>query len=219
MKFTTTIIIASHIPILATVIASAVLYKKLGDALRVFAWFIFLSGFVQFTSLGLCLVLKNNMPLLHFYVAAGLPCLVWFYKKVLGDFVSGAIMRGIIILFLLFTIANSLFIQNIYRFNSNALALESIIIIILALFTFIFFLNDTMKEAGVPDIKSLTWINTGLFVYYLSCLLIFYFGDTILFRFSRDLSRLTWLFHSFFSIVMYTCFFIGLWKRSKSQHS
>jgi hypothetical protein len=217
LNFTNTIIIASHIPILATVIVAARQYKTLGGALRVFAWFIFLSGLIQFTSLGLCLVRKNNMPLLHLYVAAGLPCLVWFYKKVLEDFISGAIMRGIIIFFLLFTIANSLFVQDIYRFNSNALALESIIIIILALFTFIFFLNSTMKETGIRDVKSLTWINSGLFIYYLSCLLIFYFGDTILFRFSKDLSRLTWLFHSFFSIVMYTCFFIGLWKRSKTQ--
>jgi hypothetical protein len=194
-------------------------YKTLGNALKIFAWFVFLSGIVQFTSLGLCLANKNNMPLLHFYVAAGLPFLVWFYKAVLNDFISAKIMWGIIIFFLPLTILNSVFLQDIFRFNSNALALESIIVIILALFTFIFFLNDTMKETGVKDIKSLTWINSGLFIYYLSCLLIFYFGDTIIFRFSKDLSRLTWIFHSFFSIVMYTCFFIGLWKRSKTQHS
>lgn len=158
------------------------------------------------------------MPLLHFYVAAGVPTLVWFYKTIMQEFINASIMWSIAGLFLVFTIINSLFIQNIYHFNSYALVVESIIVIILALFTFIFLLNDTMKETGIPDIKSLSWINTGLFIYYLSCLLIFYFGDAILSRFSKDLSGLTWIFHSFFSVVMYTCFIIGLWKRSKTRH-
>ncbi|MDR3679370.1 MAG: hypothetical protein P4L41_05340 [Flavipsychrobacter sp.] len=211
-----TIVILSHLPILATVVLAALRYGQLSKPLQVFSWFIFLSGAIQFTSLWLCLVSINNMPLLHIYVATGFPCLVWFYKTVLGNFISNRIVWGIAILFLLFSVINSLFVQNIFRFNSNALAVESILIIILALFTFIFFLNDTMMEQGIPNIKSLTWINSGLFIYYLSCLMIFYFGDTILFRLSKDLSRHTWVYHSFFSTVMYICFFAGLWKRSKT---
>lgn len=158
------------------------------------------------------------MPVLHFYVATGFPCLCWFYKTVLQNFISTRIVWWTIVLFLAFTVTNSLAFQNIFRFNSNALALESIIIIIAALFTFIFLLNDTVKEAGLHDINSITWINSGLFIYYLSCLLIFYFGDAILFRLSKNLSGLTWIFHSFFSVLMYTCFLIGLWKRSKTPH-
>jgi hypothetical protein len=156
------------------------------------------------------------MPLLHIYVAAGFPLLVRFYKTVLGNSISSKLLWTVVILFLVFTAINSLYVQDIFRFNSNALVLESVLIIILALFTFIFFLNSTIREAGIHDIKSLTWINSGLFVYYLSCLLIFYFGDTILFCFSKDASRLTWIFHAFFSMTMYTCFLIGLWKRSKT---
>jgi len=217
MSFVNTIIIISHVPILAAVISAALLYSKFGRALKVFSWFIFLSGIIQFTSLAFCYSRQNNMPLLHLYVPAGFACLVWFYKTVLGDLISIRIMWGVIILFLLFTVLNTFLVQHIFEFNSNALVVESICIIILALFTFIFFLNDTVKETGVQDIKSLTWINSGLFIYYLSCVLIFYFGGTLLSRFSKDLGRLTWIFHSFFSIVMYTCFIIGLWKRSKTQ--
>ncbi len=191
----------------------------MGSSLRAFSWFLFLSGAVQFISLGLCYARHNNMPLLHFYVAAGGLLLIRFYKTLLRGFISPRIMWGIGTVFLLLTAANSAFLQPIFRFNSNALALESIIVIILALFTYIFFLNDTMKQTGVPDRRSLTWINSGLFIYYLSCLLLFYFGDTILFRLSRDLSRLTWIFHAFFSTVMYTCFIIGLWMRSSTRSS
>lgn len=218
MTYVDVIIILSHLPILATVILAAYLYHSLGKSLKVFSWFVFLSGVVQFTSLAFCYAGINNMPLLHFYVASGGAMLVWFYKTVLGDFISPRIMWGIIVVFLLFTVINSIFVQDIFRFNSHAMAAESVIIIILALFTYIFFLNDTMKQSGVEDIKGLTWINSGLFIYYLSCLLIFYFGDTILFQLSKDLSRFTWIFHSFFSIVMYICFFVGLWKRSTIRY-
>jgi len=218
MSFVKTVLVISHLPILAAVASALFLYPTLGKALRAFSWFLFLSGAVQFASLWLFLAGKNNMPLLHFYVAAGLPMLLWFYKRVLGNFISSVVIWGIAACFVIFTIINSLFLQDIYRFNSHALTVESVIIIILSLFTFIFFLNTTMKATGIEDRKSLNWINSGLFIYYLSCLLIFYFGDIILFRFSRDTSGITWLFHSFFSIVMYSFFIIGLWKRSKTQH-
>ena len=219
MGFVSTVLIISHLPILVAVISAVFLYPALGKALQAFSWFLFLSGAVQFASLLLFLTGKNNMPLLHFYVAAGLPVLLWFYKTVLGDFISSIIIWGIAACFLVFTAVNSFFIQDVYRFNSNALTVESVIIIILSLFTFIFFLNTTMRTTGIEDRKSLNWINSGLFIYYLSCLLIFYFGDIILFRFSRDTSGITWIFHSFFSIVMYSFFIIGLWKRSRTQHS
>lgn len=218
MSLVNTVIIISHLPIIATVIQCLCVYSKLGKALRVFSLFIFLSGFVQFTSLAFFLAGKNNMPVLHFYVAASVPCLVWFYKTVLGDYISNRIMLGIIFCFLAFTLGNSIFIQDIYRFNSNALVIESIIVIILSIFTFIFLLNDSIQEIEIQDKKSLNWINSGLFIYYLSCLLIYYYGDIILLHFSRSLVGLTWIFHSFFSIVMYTCFFIGLWKRAKTPH-
>jgi hypothetical protein len=62
----------------------------------------------------------------------------------------------------------------------------------------------------------LTWINSGLFIYYVSSLLIFYFGQVITDTFSKELNRYMWIFHAFFSLVMYSCFFVGLWKRPKS---
>jgi hypothetical protein len=214
MNFSESIILVSHLPILATVVYAAVRYKTLGPELKVFSWFIFLSGLVQFVSLAFWFAHKNNMPLLHFYVAAGFVSLAWFYKTVLKGFINEGIIWAIAILFLLFTTGNTFFFQPVLTFNSNALTVESILIIILALFTFIFFLNDIVKETGGTDIKSLNWINSGLFIYHSSSLLIFYFGATIIGMFSKSLSQYIWVFHSFFSIVMYTCFYIGLWKRS-----
>lgn len=215
MNFSETIILLSHVPVLLTVVYAAVHYSKLPRELKVFSWFIFLSGVIQFTYLAFWFVSKNNMPLLHIYVAAGFLCLAWFYNTLLNGFIDARIIWSIAILFLLFTTINSLFIQPVHTFNSIALTVEAILIVILALFTYRFFLSDIVKETSGRNISSLNWINSGLFIYYSSSILIFYFGAVIT-AFSRNLNLYTWIFHSFFSIVMYTCFFIGLWKRSKT---
>ncbi|MEZ2440432.1 hypothetical protein AB6805_01825 [Chitinophaga sp. RCC_12] len=215
MSFSETIILLSHVPVLLTVVYAALHYSKLPRELKVFSWFIFLSGVIQFTSLAFWFVSKNNMPLLHIYVAAGFLCLAWFYNTLLNGFIDARIIWSIAILFLLFTTINSLFIQPVHTFNSIALTVEAILIVILALFTYRFFLSDIVKETSGRNISSLNWINSGLFIYYSSSILIFYFGAVIT-AFSRSLNLYTWIFHSFFSIVMYTCFFIGLWKRSKT---
>jgi hypothetical protein len=210
------IIILSHVPILLTVVYAALLYRQLGADLRVFSWFLFLSGLIQFTSLYFWFHRWNNMPLLHLYVAAGFAFLAWFYQKVLSGFISVWIIGSVTALFTIFTIINSLYIQHVMTFDSNALTIESVLILILSLFTFTFLLNDSVKETRSHHISSLSWINSGLFIYYSSSLMIFYFGATITGSFSRVLGQYTWIFHSLFSMVMYTCFFIGLWKRPKT---
>lgn len=214
MNFPETIIIVSHIPIGVTVGYAAILHKRFDADLKVFSWFLFLSGLVQFVSLYFWFHRWNNMPLLHVYVAVGLLCLAWFYQKLLNGFISGWIIGFVTALFMLFTVVNSLFIQPVMTFNSNALTIESVLITILSLFTFTFLLNDSVRQSGGHDTKSLGWINSGLFIYYSSGLLIFYFGATFTRTFSFQLNQYTWILHSFFSMVMYTCFFIGLWKRS-----
>jgi hypothetical protein len=216
MNFPEIVIILSHLPILLAVVYTASIYRQLRPELKVFSWFIFFSGLIQFASLACWFARKNNMPLLHLYVAGGLLLIAWFYSTVLSGFISKKVIWSVALAFLLFTTINSLFIQPVHTFNSYALTIESVLIVILALFTFTFFYNNIVKETSGRDIKSLTWINSGLFVYYSSDLLIFYFGAIITQTLSTSLNQYTWVFHSFFSIVMYTCFIIGLWQRSKT---
>lgn len=210
------IIIISHIPVFITTAYALFLYKQLGHELKVFSYFLFLSGAIQITSLLFWFFGENNLPLLHIYVAGGFLCLAWFYKTVLNDFINSKIIWGTTIAFLCFSILNSIFIQDIFTFNSHALTVESILIIILSLSTFILFLKDIVRETRVDSLQSLNWINSGLFIYYSSSLIIFYFGEIITHSFSKDLNRYTWVLHSFFSMMMYSFFFVGLWKRPKN---
>lgn len=207
---------SAPLPVLVTSGYALLIYGRLKGELRIFSWFLFLSGFIQITSSILWFNRMNNLPLLHLYVAAGFLCLAWFYAGVLQGLINQKIIWGGAILFTCFTIINSLFFQKIFTFNSNALTVESVLVIILSLFTFLALLNDIVKQQKVHLVKSLNWINSGLFIYYTSSLLIFYFGDLFTKKFPVFLNQYTWALHAFFSLVMYSCFFVGLWKRPKS---
>lgn len=207
------ILIGSHIPILAVCIYTAVIYRKLPRLFKVFGLFIFTTAIIQAVSLIMALLKKNNLPLLHIYVPLGFILLIWFYHHILEGFINKRILIFTACLFLLFSICNSFFFQPLLSFNSNALTVESVLLVILSISTYSFLLN-TIVRRDQQLISSLNWINSGIFIYYTSNLLLFYFGAKILsVSFPREYSLYSWVLHSFFSIIMYTCFLIGLWKR------
>lgn len=204
-------IIFSHLPIFVTVGYVLTIYKNLEGGLKAFSYFLFLSGIIQSISLVLWFNNQNNLPLLHIYVPAGFFFLAVFYKKVLSGFIHPKIIWIILTLFTVFSIFNSFFLQNLYTYNSIALTIESVLLIILSLSTFLFLLNSIFKES--KSIKSINWINSGIFIYYASSLLIFYFGEYLASLSSSIFVKSTWMIHSIFSMIMYLFFFIGLWKR------
>ena len=210
------IILLSCIPVFATAAYACVYFRRLDEKLRVFSWFLFLSGIVQLVSVILWWFRYNNMPLLHLYVAAGFVCLAWFYKTVLRDFIDRRVINAIIGVFLVFTFINSLFFQSVLTFNSYALTLEAVFIIIFSLSTFILSKHEILKDVNLSTFRSINWINAGLFLFYTSDILLFYFGDAITDYFPAYMNRYTWVAHSFFSVIMYSCFFIGLWRSQKN---
>ncbi len=205
------VVISSHVPIIVSAAYAALLYKKLDLKLRRFSLFLFLSALIQITALVLALNRINNLPLLHIYVATGFLLLAFFYKTVLENFIHSGIIWTITILFLVYTILNSIFIEPFLTFNSIALTVESVLIVILSLSTYMVLMNDIVKEQNPSGISSISWINSGLFIYYSSSLIIFYLTRS----FPRSINNYAWLLHSFFSIIMYVCFIFGLSKRPR----
>ncbi len=209
----------SNIPTFIVGIYTMVIYKKLPREMKYFSWFIFVSFTVQVIASILFYNSENNMPLLHIYTVVGFVCLIIFYNQIFDGLIKPKILWILAAVFVLYSIVNSIFVQDIYTFNSYALSVEAVIIIILSLTTFVFLMNDIVKERRMAIIKSISWINAGLFIYYSSSLLVFYFGNMII-NFSRTpLVRYTWFIYALFSIIMYFCFFIGLWKRPRKSIS
>jgi len=213
MSVTKIIIILSHIPVFVVTLYGLIIYKSLKPDLRAFAGFLFCSGILQLIAFVLWFIPINNLFVLHALVPLGLLFLLAFYRIVLKDFLNKSILPIVGIGFLLFSVINSWFFQDLFTFNSNALTVECISLLILSLSTYMLFLNKTVIKQDQQTIRSLNWINSGVFIYYASTLLIFYFGEFITKNVNLELSRYTWVLHSFFSVIMYGCFYMGLWNR------
>ncbi len=202
----------SFIPTLLVVLYTLVVFSRLYGPPKTIVWFILLSGIIEIISRILWFKSANNLPLLHVYVAAGFVCLTLFYEDIFKGVIGKKITRSILLLFLFFTLLNSLFIQGIFSYNSYALTAEAIIIIIYSLSCFIIMLNDVMKKRYHGMVFSINWINSGIFIYYTSSLLIFHFGHILALLTPSDMLTYTWVVHAFFSMVMYCCFFVALWN-------
>ncbi|MEO9482280.1 MAG: hypothetical protein ABJG47_02495 [Ekhidna sp.] len=196
-------------------IYTILIYKKLPREMKYFSWFVFVSFVVQVIASIFYYNKENNLPLLHIYTVVGFVCLMIFYNQIFDGLIKPMILWVLAAVFVVYSILNSIFIQDIYTFNSYALSVEAVIIIILSLTTFVFLMNDIVKEKRIAVIKSISWINAGLFIYYSSSLLVFYFGNMIINFSKTPLVRYTWFIYALFSIIMYICFFIGLWNRPK----
>lgn len=214
MNLSKFILVSSNVPILLTCVYAIRYYQSFNSDLRAFAWYIFATSFIQGISVTMWAFNMNNMITLNVYINIGFLLLLRFYSNVLKGFISTRVLWVSGALFCTFNLIYLTLNNAWYSFNSASLAAESILIIILALSTFVFFLNHNVQALKQDRIKSLNWINSGLFIYFASNILLFYFGEIIMNTFTKELSRYIWILHALFSVIMYGCFLIGLWKRS-----
>jgi hypothetical protein len=208
------IIIVSHIPVFAVALYALFIYTRLKVELKAFAWFLFCSGMLQLVSLIYWFLEKNNLFILHFLVPIGFVFLAAFYRNVLKGFLHPMILMVVAAGFVLFSVINTLYFQPLSVFNSNALTVECVLLVILSLSTYTLLLNKTIINRDSKAFAGINWINSGIFIYHSSTLLIFYFGEYITSNIDLELSRYTWVVHSAFSVIMYFCFWKGLWNRA-----
>ena len=212
MNLSQLILIGTDIPVFLTVISVFLHKRYLRKTLVPFSRFIYLSGIIHLISLILWFYQMNNMFLLHLYVPLGTILVINFYKNFLGDLINSKIFEWTAVLFAIFSVFNTIFVQHFLTFNSYALTVQSVVISILSLSAFKWLMHDEIKTRHKKQLSSLNWINSGFFIYYSANLVIFYFGEIIMHSISIKWSQHTWMLHSFFSAVMYFCFLIGLWK-------
>ncbi len=136
----------SNIPTFIVGIYTMVIYKKLPREMKYFSWFIFVSFTVQVIASILYYNSENNLPLLHIYTVVGFVCLIIFYNQIFDGLIKPKILWILSAVFVLYSVINSIFIQDIYTFNSYALSVEAVIIIILSLTAFVFLMNDIVKK-------------------------------------------------------------------------
>lgn len=187
-------------------------FKYLNYALKIIILHLFLGSLVEVASRIMMELEGNNLPLMHLYTVEEFLLIGLFYRYNLKGFVPTKWMNWIIIIFISYSVVNSLFIRSIYEYNNLARGVESLVIIIFSVLYF-------MKVFNNLDISNLRrepmiWLNTALLFYFSSSLFLFIFSNITL-KVSNELSMSVWTFHAVFTWLMYILIARGLWLAPK----
>lgn len=187
---------------------------------------------VEFKTLGIFLVIDlltellagwtfarniNNMPLLHIYTLLEFVSLSLFYRVVFalrtgfqryfGPFVS--VVSGLIV-------ANSIFLEPLRGFNSNAKTLVQIILIGYAVF---YFFNAYGKtDFSKPRYLAQGLVNTAVLLYNAGSLFIFMFAKILQqSNLPNSVQRGFWMFNALLFLIFQLLVFIAIWKAAFRQ--
>ncbi len=210
------ILVLFHIPLFAISFYVLCIWGKLRQELKTLSWYLILTGVLQIASLVMWFLHVNNLPVLHVLVPLRFVLLVFMYKSILSGYVRSWVLDALIVGFCVFSVVNTIFFDPWNTFNSNAMTLESIILIILSLSTYVFLMDKRMTEHLKNYLRSVELMNSGVFIYYTSSLLLTYFGKYTIQVINPELSRYTWIIHGIFSVIMYYFFWRALWKRNST---
>lgn len=156
---------------------------------------------------------ENNLWVYHFYTPMTFIVMGLVYGRVLKPLVNIRVIYLGILLFVIFGIINSLFIQNLIEFNSNAVRLSSILYVVFSILYFFRLLRFPM-DISLTKVP-MFWLNTGVLVYYSGTLILFLVVDSVISR-ESDLFIASWVLNALFNIVLLGFYSIALCLKSQN---
>ncbi len=200
--------VASAFSVLVPVVAGIIRYQRLDKALKVFAWFIFLSllfdaAFVYTANRGINnLVLSSLFRIIQYAAFSML-----FYYSFRSRIIRKGIM-AILICFLFFSVVNLLFLQGASQFNTWT---QGISCILLILFVLLFFF-ELFKAGKVKRLERypLFWVASAALLYFAGSMFLFIFSNLVLAVSNEALDGL-YSIHSVINMVANIIYAIGLW--------
>lgn len=187
-------------------------WEHLGKTAKIILAYLLISAAVN---LDADLLVRNraaNLPLLHVYTAVEFIVLVMMYRYLLAGTKAASMITGLQIGFAVACIANAIWLQPLYTFNSYSLSLGAIIIMLLAInfFARLAVEEPAGKVSDLPDF----WFNTALFLYFSGSCMLYVFSNFFL-QVTQQEFYIVWGLHAIFVLLMYILFTIGFIKCKK----
>ncbi len=202
--------IGPSILLCALCLIASLLFKKNDWKFRWLFIHLFVVFIIEAISMVLNIFSVPNTFLYHIYIVEEFVLLALFYR---AWFRSSLLQKSVVVMifvFLIFSILNSLIFQKSQVFNSNARVVESIILTLLSIVTFInlFQSSDNVRLVQHP----LFWFNCAILLYFTSSLILFLLSNLLLEKSSAKFNGYVWDFHRWLALVYYSIIGIGLWK-------
>ncbi len=194
--------------LLLNVLIFCKLYREHSTPLKWFTYFISMSFGIEVIARFLHLSKTPNLHLLHLYTLLEFIIISVFYKKVFTK--EKSVQKGInyiIGIGSLLIIANSLFLQPITTFNSNAKAFSQIIIISYAINYYFSILHERTKATPVLNL-----LNAAMLIYYAGSFFVFMFSELLLKNLDKESQLVFWIFNALLYLVFQLIVIFAGWK-------
>ena len=156
----------------------------------------------------------NNLYLIHIYTVIEFVLLGIFYLYSLSDIIKKQYMILIILMYIIFFIISTLFIQKLNEYNDLTRAVKAFILII---FSALYFYKKIRFEENLNR-DPVFWVNIGVLFYFTSNFLLFASSNIVL-TLPRKSINVLWLIHALFIQIYYLSITIGFIKCKKLEYS
>ncbi|MEZ4828317.1 MAG: hypothetical protein R3C61_18810 [Bacteroidia bacterium] len=205
-----TLLYIAAFSILIPVIASIRYYRNQPVYLRLLSWFLWICALTDLSSHVLAEWYINTDPSLHIYTIVEFAFLILILQPHLPSFFTVQKAWYVILLFSVFGLYNMFFLQGVFAFNSYALAVESIAMIMLTVWYFYHVLQE-LSEKKLTE-SPIFWISTGILTYFSVNLFMYIIGRYL----SENSFAWAWaIIHNVNYILRNLLFFTGIWKTRK----
>jgi hypothetical protein len=195
--------------IFVPLVVATINFRKYRPELRYLTFYLALSATAQVVSFIYWRQSKNNYPILHIYTPMEYVLLFLFYLQLLKGYLPKLLINLLLLFIPIFSLIDSLLLEEIYTSNTYSRSLEALVIIALAIIWYIKIVS--MPEEERHEQSGINFINAGLLVYFS--------GSIVLFSYSSYISKMTyhssqnlWTIHSLLTAQLYVLITIGLWK-------
>lgn len=176
---------------------------------RILILFLWFTLSIEVGARVMALLINNNLPLLHLYTLGELLFMAFFYRSIFEpDSIHVRYFKWIVGGVAVLVIANSIFLQSIYSFNSYAKTLVQFLVILYSI-EFAFTLSDR-NEIAASNRQGLGVINFAILFYYCGSLFIFFF--TVIAEKMQEHYQILFDINVFLIVIFYVLILLGLWK-------
>jgi len=152
----------------------------------------------------------SNLLLLHLYTLGEFLLFTRFYRALLPKRILGTrSYRGILAVGSLLIVANTIFLEGPFGFNSNAKTLVHLVILVYTMLYFAYFNFESSDQ--YRRLQPLLAINSAVLIYYAASLFIWMFTAYALTQ-GTPLPREFWLFNVSLNLLYQLVIFFALWK-------
>lgn len=195
--------------ILLPIVVAVWRLRQLNAVARIILTYLLTSCVVSLAASAMIWNRMVNLPVSHIYTVVEFFFFTFFYRSLLQGKKTITVIQ---VCFLIACVLNTIFVQDLYQFNSYTRSLEALVIMLLSVNYFALLFTDISIDKPLQN--PAFWFNTGIFLYFSGAFMLFIFSNYML-KESRASFTVVWNMHATLVLLMYLLFTLGFLKCKK----